>query len=69
MKAWSSPRQEPELPAHEEVAPESAPADEFAFAEDEPDDEPQRQTVLARVQTQVTRVAAMDRDDGLGMGM
>jgi type IV secretion system protein VirD4 len=62
-------RQEPELPAHEEVAPVPVPADEFAFAEDEPDDEPQRQNMLARLQAQVTRVAAMDRDDGLGMGM
>ena len=44
-------RQEPELPVHEEVAPPPAPADEFAFAEDEADDEPQRQRVLARLQT------------------
>jgi type IV secretion system protein VirD4 len=62
-------RQEPDLPAHEDVAPMPAPADEFAFAEDEPDDEPQRQKMFVRLQTQVTRVAAMDRDDGLGMGM
>ena len=51
------------------MAPEPGPADEFAFAEDEADDEPQRQNMLARLQTQVTRVAAMDRDDGLGMEM
>jgi type IV secretion system protein VirD4 len=62
-------RLEPELPVHEEVVLPPAPADEFAFAEDEADDEPQRQRVLARLQTQLTRAAAMDRDDGLGMGM
>ena len=62
-------RPEPELPVHEEVVLPPAPADEFAFAEDEADDEPQRQRVLARLQTQLTRAAAVDRDDGLGMGM
>jgi type IV secretion system protein VirD4 len=46
-----------------------APASEFAFAEEEADDEPQRQKMLARLQTQVTRAAAMDRDDGLELGM
>ena len=51
------------------MTPVHAPADEFAFADDEPDDEPQRQQTLARLQTQVTRSAAMDRDDGLDMGM
>jgi type IV secretion system protein VirD4 len=62
-------RQEAELPEHEEVSPLRMPADEFALLDDEPDDEPQRQRVLARMQTQVARVAAMDRDDGLGLGM
>ncbi|GBQ30681.1 conjugal transfer protein TraG [Gluconacetobacter azotocaptans] len=58
-------RQEPELPAHEESVPAPAPANEFAFVEDEPDDDAQR----ARFARQTTRTAAMDRDDGLGMEM
>ena len=62
-------RQEPELPVHEEVVLPPAPADEFAFVEDEANEEPQRQRVLARLQTHLTRAAAMDRDDGLGLGM
>ena len=62
-------RQEPELPTHEEVVPPLVPADEFTFVEDDADDEPQRHKTLARLQAQVTRAAAMDRDDGLGLGM
>ncbi|WP_342629757.1 conjugal transfer protein TraG [Nguyenibacter vanlangensis] len=54
-------RQEPELPVHEDAAP--APANEFAFVDDEPDDDARR----ARFARQTTRTAAMDRDDGLGM--
>jgi len=59
-------RQEPELPAHEEIAPMHAPAGEFAF-EDEPDDDTPRQRLLDGLQTQVTRAAALDHDDGLGL--
>ena len=59
-------RQEPELPEHEEIAPMHAPAGEFAF-EDEPDDDAPRQRMLSGLQTQVTRAAAMDHDDGLGL--
>jgi len=63
-------RQEPELSEHEAVvAPVRAPADEFALAEDEPDDEPQRQRTLASVQRRTVRLAALDRDDGLDLGM
>jgi type IV secretion system protein VirD4 len=62
-------RQEPELPEHEDVAPTPAPVHEFELIEDEPDDEPVRQRALARMQQQVNRVAAMDRDDDLGMEM
>jgi type IV secretion system protein VirD4 len=62
-------RQEPELPLHEEVALPLVPANEFAVVEDEADDEPQRQKTLARLQSQVTRAAALDRDDGLGLGI
>ena len=62
-------RQEPELPEHEAVVPEPAPSHEFELVEDEPDDEPLRQRALSGLRLQVNRVAAMDHDDGLGMGM
>ena len=42
-------RREPELPEHEEVAPERTPSvPEFAFSDEEPDDEVQRARVLRR---------------------
>ena len=42
-------RREPELPEHEEIAPEPRKAvHEFEPMEDEPDDEPQRQRVIRR---------------------
>jgi type IV secretion system protein VirD4 len=59
-------RQEPELPEHEEIAPLRVQTDEFAF-EDEPDDDAPRQKLVSGLQTQVTRAAAMDHDDGLGL--
>jgi type IV secretion system protein VirD4 len=62
-------RQEPELPEHEDVASTPAPAHEFELIEDEPDDEAVRQRALTRMQQQVNRAAAMDRDDELGMEM
>jgi len=62
-------RQEPELPMHEEVVSPPALANEFAFVEDEADNEPPCQKILARLQTPMTRAAAMDRDDGLGLGI
>jgi type IV secretion system protein VirD4 len=62
-------RQEPELPEHEDVAPAPAPAREFELIEDEPDDEALRQRTLAQMQQQITGAAAMDRDDGLRLGM
>ena len=62
-------RQEPELPAHESVVPMRAPAHEFDFPEDDPDDEPQRQRTLAALQRQTVCAVAMDHDDGLGLDM
>ena len=62
-------RQEPELPQHESIVPTRAPAHEFDFPEDDPDDEPQRQRTLAAMQRQTVRAAAMDQDDGLGLSM
>ncbi|MCW8309213.1 conjugal transfer protein TraG [Acidiphilium sp. PA] len=62
-------RQEPELPEHESIVPARAPAHEFDFPEDDPDDEPQRQRTLAAMQRQTVRAVAMDHDDGMGLGM
>src|SRR5487761_2101200 len=62
-------RQEPELPEHEAIVPVREPAGEFAILEDEPDDEPQRQRAMAALQQQAVRNAAIDRDDGMAMGM
>lgn len=59
-------RQEPELPEHEEIVPTRVPTGEFTF-EDEPDDDAPRQRLLTGLQTQVTRAAALDHDDGLGL--
>jgi len=66
--ANSGIRREPELPEHEEVAPEPAPAKaEFEFIDEEPDDEVQRATALRRQAANLARQAAMDPDDGLGL--
>ena len=59
-------RREPELPEHEEVAPERTPSvPEFAFSDEEPDDEVQRARVLCRQATSVARQVAMDPGDGI----
>jgi type IV secretion system protein VirD4 len=61
-------RREPELPAHEEVAPEQTPpVPEFAFSDEEPDDEVQRASVLRRQVSSVARQAAMDPGDGIDL--
>jgi type IV secretion system protein VirD4 len=62
-------RQEPALPEHEAIVPAREPAGEFAILEDEPDDEPQRQRAMAALQRQAVRNAAIDRGDGMAMGM
>jgi type IV secretion system protein VirD4 len=59
-------RREPELPEHEEAAPDlKPPKAEFDFAEEEADDEAQRATVLRQQAAAVARQAAMDPDDGI----
>ena len=61
-------RREPELPEHEEVAPErTPPVPEFAFSDEEPDDEVQRASVLRRQVSSVARQAAMDPGDGIDL--
>jgi type IV secretion system protein VirD4 len=66
--ANSGIRREPELPQHDEVAPEPAPAKpEFEFADEEPDDEVQRAITLRKQAANIARQAAMDPDDGLGL--
>jgi type IV secretion system protein VirD4 len=62
-------RQEPELPEHEAIVAARDPAGEFAILEDDPDDEPQRQRAMAALQRQTVRNAAIDRGDGMAMGM
>ncbi len=61
-------RREPELPQHEEVAPEPGPAKaEFDFADEEADDEIQRAATLRRQGADIARQAAVDPGDGLGL--
>lgn len=61
-------RREPELPEHEEVAPErTLPVPEFAFSDEEPDDEVQRASVLRQQVSSVARQAAMDPGDGIDL--
>ena len=59
-------RREPEIPAHEDVAPELPfPREEFAALEDEPDDEAQRARAMQTRFRTVARQAALDPDDGI----
>jgi type IV secretion system protein VirD4 len=59
-------RREPELPDHEEIAPERAiPPPEFGFVEDEPDDDAARARALRRQVRGLARQAAMDPGDGI----
>ncbi|MBV8191061.1 MAG: conjugal transfer protein TraG [Alphaproteobacteria bacterium] len=61
-------RREPELPEHEDIAPEPAkPSAEFAFGEDEPDDEAVRARVLRAKGRGLARQAAMDPGDGIDL--
>ncbi|MEH2561579.1 conjugal transfer protein TraG [Bradyrhizobium sp. AZCC 2289] len=61
-------RREPELAVHEEVAPErTPPVPEFAFSDEEPDDEVQRNSILRRQVSSVARQAAMDPGDGIDL--
>jgi type IV secretion system protein VirD4 len=64
--ANSGIRREPELPEHENIAPEaSKPLPEFDFTEDEGDGDAIRARVLRRNVSGLARQAAMDPDDGL----
>jgi type IV secretion system protein VirD4 len=66
--ANSGLRREPELPQHEEVAPEPSPVKaEFDFADEESDDEVQRAATLRKRGVDIARQAAMDPGDGLGL--
>ncbi|SDG07218.1 conjugal transfer protein TraG [Sulfitobacter delicatus] len=59
-------RREPEIPEHEDVAPELPfPREEFAALEDEPDDEAQRARAMQTRFRTVARQAAVDPDDGI----
>ena len=59
-------RREPELPPHEEIAPEQAkPAPEFLFSEEGPDDAALRARALRQQARGLARQAAMDPDDGM----
>jgi type IV secretion system protein VirD4 len=60
-------RQEPQLPEHEDIAPERAmPPAEFAF-EDEPDEDAVRARVLRAAGRGLARQAAMDPGDGIDL--
>ncbi|MEL6643893.1 MAG: conjugal transfer protein TraG [Pseudomonadota bacterium] len=59
-------RREPEIPEHEDVAPElPCPREEFAALEDDPDDEAQRARAMQTRFRTVARQAALDPDDGI----
>ena len=59
-------RREPELPEHEEIALEHAnPTPEFAFGEEESDDDAVRARALRQQARGLARQAAMDPGDGL----
>jgi type IV secretion system protein VirD4 len=61
-------RREPELPDHEDIAPEPAKQSaEFAFGEDESDDEAVRARVLRAKAPGLARQAAMDPGDGIDL--
>ena len=61
-------RREPELPEHEEIAPEPRkPVHEFEPIEDEPDDEVQRQSTMQRAFGGVARQVSLDPDDDMRM--
>ncbi|MGH7119528.1 MAG: type IV secretory system conjugative DNA transfer family protein, partial [Acetobacteraceae bacterium] len=61
-------RREPELPEHEEVAPEPRKSvQEFEPIEDEPDDEVQRQRVMQRTFNTVARQVPLDPADDMQM--
>ena len=64
-------RREPELPEHEEIAPDRRSASEFDLIDDaEADEEALKARILARQRLQTfTRAAAIDRGDQMMPGM
>jgi type IV secretion system protein VirD4 len=59
-------RREPELPEHEEIAPEQAKAvPEFTFGEEESDDDAVRARAFGQQVRSLARQAAMDPGDGM----
>jgi type IV secretion system protein VirD4 len=61
-------RREPELPDHEEIAPEPIrPVQEFEPLDDEPDDEVQRQRIMQRSFRTHARQASLDPGDDMQM--
>ena len=61
-------RREPELPEHEEIAPEPRqPAQEFELADDEADDAPQRLRVLQGQVRTIARQVSLDPADDMGL--
>jgi type IV secretion system protein VirD4 len=61
-------RREPELPEHEEIAPEPRKAvQEFEPMEDDADDEPQRQRMIRRAMANAARQVSLDSADDMGM--
>jgi type IV secretion system protein VirD4 len=61
-------RREPELPEHEDIAPEpTRPVQEFEPVDDEPDDDVQRQRTMQRAFGGVARQVSLDPDDDMRM--
>jgi type IV secretion system protein VirD4 len=61
-------RREPELPEHEEIAPEPRqPAQEFELADDDADDAPQRLRVLQGQGRNIARQVSLDPADDMGL--
>jgi type IV secretion system protein VirD4 len=61
-------RREPELAEHEDIAPESpTPSPEFAFGEDEPDEDAVRARALRAAARGLARQAALDPGDGIDL--
>jgi type IV secretion system protein VirD4 len=61
-------RREPELPEHEEIAPEPRrPAREFELPEDDPDDDAQRLRALQRQVRTIARQVTLDPGDDMGL--
>ena len=61
-------RREPELPQHEEIAREPVkPKPEFAFGEEQSDDDAVRARTLRQQVRNLARQGAMDPGDGMGL--